>query len=280
MPSVLVTGASRGIGRAIASHLAERGWDVFAGVRNDGDATAIAALSPRVSSVLLDVTDTSHLAALDEALPAHLDAVVNNAGIFMAAPMEAATDSDEMRQQFEVNLIGGLAVTRAVLPRLRRSHGRIVFISSVNGSLSFPLFGAYSASKFALEAAADALRMELKPWDIGVVVVRPGETDTDIWHTIEARLEDAVSSMTSEHRALYEAHMAGLNKMIPIGKKLVGPPERVAAVVEKALTVRRPRAYYTVGITNKLQLHSLQKLPVTVRDRLLRTMFRQPGSPQ
>jgi NAD(P)-dependent dehydrogenase (short-subunit alcohol dehydrogenase family) len=234
-------------------------------------------MSPRISTVLLDVTDRTHLAALDNSLPDQLDAVVNNAGIFMAAPIEAATARDEIRQQFEVNLIGALAVTQAVLPRLRRSPGRIVFISSVNGSLSFPLFGAYSASKFALEAAADALRMELKPWDIDVVVVRPGETDTDIWRTIEARLEDTHSSMTSEHRALYATHMAGLNRMIPIGKKLVGPPERVAAVVEKALTVRRPRAHYTVGISNKLQLVALHKLPVTVRDRLLRTMFRQPG---
>jgi NAD(P)-dependent dehydrogenase (short-subunit alcohol dehydrogenase family) len=277
MPSVLVTGASRGIGRAIVSHLAERGWDVFAGVRNDVDATAIAALSPRVSSVLLDVTDGTHLAALDEALPAHLDAVVNNAAIFLPSPLEPVSATDQLRRQLEVNLIGALAVTRAVLPRLRRSGGRTVFISSVNGRVSFPLQGAYSASKFALEAAVDALRMELKPWNIAVVVVQPGETDTDIWHTIDRQVAEGVSAMSPEQRELYAPHIAGLNRMIPLGKKLVEPPAKVAAVVEKALTVRRPRARYVVGLTNKLQLIALQKSPVVVRDSLLRAILRQPG---
>jgi NAD(P)-dependent dehydrogenase (short-subunit alcohol dehydrogenase family) len=277
MPAVLVTGASRGIGRSIASRLATSGWDVVAGVRTEGDAATIAAIDPRISPVRLDVTDTAQIAALDDTLPDHLDAVVNNAGIFLPCPVEALGADDLLRRQFDVNVIGAIAVTRAVLPRLRRSQGRIVFISSVNGRVSFPLFGGYSASKFALEAAADALRMELRPWNVGVIVVRPGETDTDIWHTIEARVEHGALAMPVEQRDLYARHWTGLTKMIPIGQKLTAPPEKVAGVVEKALTVRRPKARYAVGLATELQVVMLTMLPAFMCDRLLRAMLRQPG---
>jgi NAD(P)-dependent dehydrogenase (short-subunit alcohol dehydrogenase family) len=180
MPSVLVTGASRGIGNSIATHLAATGWDVFAGVRSEEDAAKVKTASQRITPVILDVTNPDHLAALDDLLPERLDAVVNNAAVAAGGPMEAVTPT-ELRRLLEVNVVGQLAVTQAVLPRLRRSRGRIVFISSVNGKVSFPLLGAYSASKFALEAAADALRMELKSWDIAVVVVEPAQTKTDMW---------------------------------------------------------------------------------------------------
>ena len=180
MPSVLITGASRGIGNAIATLLAANGWDVIAGVRSEEDAARVKAGSPRIAPVILDVTNPEHIAALDDSLPDRLDAVVNNAGVAVGGPMEAVTP-DELRRQFEINVIGQVVVTQAVLPRLRRSHGRIVFISSVTGKVAFPLMGPYCASKFALEAAADTLRMELKLWDIPVVIVEPAQTNTDMW---------------------------------------------------------------------------------------------------
>src|SRR6478672_5416541 len=190
MPSVLVTGAGRGIGKSIAEHLARHGWDVIAGIRNERDAAALTVLNPqRISSVILDVTDAGHIAALDESLPQRLDAIVNNAGIAVGGAMETVT-SDEWRKQLEINVIGQLAVTQAVLPRLRESLGRVVFISSVNGQLSMPLVGAYCASKFALEAAADALRMELRPWGISVVVVEPAQTDTDLWRKADSIVDE------------------------------------------------------------------------------------------
>ncbi|HJT95056.1 MAG TPA: SDR family NAD(P)-dependent oxidoreductase, partial [Mycobacterium sp.] len=185
MPSVLVTGAARGIGKSIVEYLAAQGWDVIAGVRSQQDAEAVTKADPqRISAVILDVTDAGHIAALADALPERLDAIVNNAGIAVGGAMETLT-ADEWRKQLEVNVIGQLAVTQAVLPRLRQSRGRIVFISSVNGRLSMPLVGAYAASKFALEAAADALRMELSPWKIPVVIVEPAQTDTDMWRTAD-----------------------------------------------------------------------------------------------
>src|SRR5215475_9267389 len=276
MPSVLVTGASRGIGKSIVEHLAARGWDVLAGVRNERDAAAVIALNPQqISSVILDVTDAGHIAALSESLPERLDAVVNNAAIVVSGPMETVT-SDEWRKQLEVNVIGQLAVTQAVLPRLRKSRGRVVFISSVNGQLSMPLIGAYSASKFALEAAADALRMELRPWHIDVAIIEPAQTDTDMWRTADDMVEQAEAALTAEQRELYARHVAGFRKMIPVSRKLAVPAEKVSAVVEEALTARRPRPRYVVGVGPKLQVALMTNLPASLRDRVLRRVSGQP----
>jgi NAD(P)-dependent dehydrogenase (short-subunit alcohol dehydrogenase family) len=276
MPSVLVTGAGRGIGKSIVQHLAGRGWDVIAGVRNERDAAAVTELNPqRISSVILDVTDSGHIGALDESLPERLDAIVNNAGVVVSGAMETVTP-DEWRKQLEVNVIGQLAVTKAVLPRLRKSRGRVVFISSVNGRLSMSLVGAYCASKFALEAAADALRMELRPWHIGVAIIEPAQTDTDMWRTADEMVEQAEAALTAEHRELYARHIAGFRKTIPVSQKLAVPAEKVAGVVEEALTARRPRARYVVGIGPKLQVALMTSLPVSIRDRVLRRVSGQP----
>ena len=276
MPSVLVTGAGRGIGRSIAQYLAGRGWDVVAGVRNEHDGAAVTALDPQhISSVILDVTDAGHIAALDQSLPQRLDAVVNNAGIAVSGPMEAVTP-DDWRKQLEINVIGQLAVTQAVLPRLRASRGRVVFISSVNGRLSMSLVGAYCASKFALEAAADALRMELRPWGIGVAIVEPAQTDTDMWRTADDMVEQTEAALTPEHRALYAKHIAGFKKTIPVSQKLAVPAAKVSAVVEEALTARRPRPRYIVGAGNKLQVALMTNLPTSVRDAVLRRVAGQP----
>jgi len=276
MPSALVTGAARGIGRSIVEHLASHGWDVIAGVRSQQDAEAVTTANPqRISAVILDVTDAENVAALNASLPERLDAIVNNAGIVVSGPMESVTP-DDWRKQLEINVIGQLAVTQAVLPRIRASRGRIVFISSVNGQLSMPLFGAYCASKFALEAAADALRMELRPWHIPVVLVEPAQTDTDMWRTADTMAVETEAALTPEHRALYAKHIAGIKKRIPVSQKMAVPAEKVSAVVEEALTARRPRARYIVGIGPKLQVALLTNLPTRLRDRVLRVASAQP----
>lgn len=257
-------------------HLARRGWDVVAGVRTQQDADAVTARNPqRVSAVLLDVTDAAHLDSLATSLPPRLDAIVNNAGIVVSGPMEAVT-SAEWRKQLEINVIGQLAVTQEVLPRLRESRGRVVFISSVNGRLSMPLIGAYAASKFALEAAADALRMELRPWRIPVIVVEPAQTDTDMWRNADKMVEDTEAALTAEHRDLYAKHIAGMKKMVPVSQRMAVPTAKVCAVVEEALTARRPHARYVVGFGPKLQVAVLTKLPTPLRDLVLRRVSGQP----
>lgn len=276
MSSVLVTGASRGIGRAIAEHLAATGWDVIAGVRTEADAQSLSA--PRLRAVILDVTDPEHLAALPEALPATLDAVVNNAGIVVAGPVETL-GTDDWRKQFDVNVFGQFAVTRAVLPKLRAAQGRVVFISSVNGQLSVPLLGAYAASKFALEAGAEALRVEIKPWGVTVSVVEPAQTDTDMWRTADDMVKQLESGLSSEHRALYAKHIAGMKKFIPISRKLAVPTDKVVAVVVEALTARRPRARYIVGLGSRAQVALMTNIPAAVRDRIVARVAGVPRRP-
>jgi NAD(P)-dependent dehydrogenase (short-subunit alcohol dehydrogenase family) len=152
----------------------------------------------------------------------------------------------------------------------------VVFISSVNGRLSMPLMGAYAASKFALEAAADALRMELRPWRIPVVLVEPGQTDTDMWRSADTVVDELDAALPVAQRDLYRHHIAGMRKAVPISQRMATAPERVSAVVQKALTTARPRARYVVGAGPRMQLRVLTNLPVWVRDRVLRTVMRQP----
>jgi NAD(P)-dependent dehydrogenase (short-subunit alcohol dehydrogenase family) len=244
--TVLVTGAGRGIGRAVAVRLARSGWQVYGGVRTDVAAKELAAESPSIVPVELDVTVPEHLAALERELPERLDALVNNAGIAVAGPLETLSRSD-MHHQFDVNLIGPLALTRAMLPRLRRARGRVVFVSSINGMVSFPFTGIYNASKYAVEAVADCLRVELRPFGVQVALVAPGVIDTDPWHQMDDVIDELEARLDPEHRALYAQHFAGERGLIEKIRKNAKPPERVAAVVERQLTRRRVRPRTLVG---------------------------------
>ncbi len=270
MPSVLITGASRGIGRACALRLAAAGWEVLAGVRRaqDGEALNAVGAGP-ITAVTLDITDPDHVAGLDQALPTRLDAVVNNAGTVLPGPLEALPLA-EVRRQLEVNVIGQLAVTQAVLPRLRASRGRVVFVSSVSGRVATPMLGAYNASKFALEGMADALRMELAPWGVKVVLVEPAQTDTDLWRTADDDAERATQLLTPDYQQLYARHIAGFRKTIPRSQRMASPVLGVAAAIERAVTDRRPRARYLVGANARVQTRLAQLTPSPVLDLVMR----------
>lgn len=248
MPSVLISGTSRGIGRATALRLARSGWDVLATVRDaeDGEALVAEAGGGSVRVLELDVTSDEQVAALDERLPEWLDAVVNNAGVVVSGPLETLS-ADDVRGQFEVNVVGAVALTNLVLPRLRASRGRIVFVSSLSGRISTPMTGAYNASKFAIEAIADAWRLELRRWGVKVILVEPAMTDTDLWRQAPETLEAGEAEMSAEHRDLYAEHLAGMRKTIPRIQKMAKPVEGVAAAIERGLTASRPRARYPVG---------------------------------
>lgn len=260
--SVLVTGASRGIGRAAAESLAARGWHVFAGVRNPDDAP------PGTTPVIVDLTDDAQVAALRDALPERLDAVVNNAGVVVAGPVEALT-AEDLRRQLDINVVGQVAVTKAVLPKLRAAGGRIVFVSSVSGRISTPMTGAYTASKFALEAIADAMRVELRPWGIPVSLVEPGAIDTDMWQTAPEMIEETNAALAPEYRELYAGHVDGMRKTVRFIQKQASPPQTVVAAIEKALTADRPKARYVVGVDSRAQLAAKALLPTRVFDALI-----------
>ena len=269
MKSVLITGAARGIGRATALHFASDGWKVYAGVRNPADGEALVSEGgDAIVPLTLDVTNDEQIGALGEVLPDRLDALVNNAGIAIDGPVEALT-RDRLRQQFEVNVDGQVAVTRAVLPRLRAAQGRIVFISSVSGRVATPWTGAYNASKYAIEAIADALRMELRPWKINVSLVEPVNTATDMWGLAGDVFDETVASMTPGEAALYAGHAKGMRRTIGMMQKTAVPVERVVKRIDAALTSRRPKARYPVGATARLQLALAAISPTPIQDRVL-----------
>lgn len=270
MPSVLVTGASRGIGQATARRLAAAGWDVLAGVRRLEDADPLlAGGAGRVRPVRLDITSADEIAALESELPDRLDGVVNNAGIAVGGPLEGLP-LDDLRRQLEVNVVGQVAVTQAVLPRLRAATGRIVFVSSVSGLVATPMLGAYVASKHALEGLADALRLELHPWGIPVIVVEPSQTDTDMWRTAYDEVDRAEAALRPEHRRLYAEHIAGMRRLVPMAQRMAVPVDNAADVILRALTTRRPRSRYVVGVGPRLQVAMSRLLPTPVLDTALR----------
>lgn len=251
-----------------ATRLASHGFDVLAGVRKAEDGESLRQDSGgRIRPVTLDVADQDHIDALQDSLPSTLDAVVNNAGIVVGGPVEAVTPA-ELRRQMEVNVVGQMAVTQAVLPRIREGKGRILFVSSLSGRISTPMTGAYNASKFALEALADALRIELRPWRIPVVVVEPAQTDTDMWRTADQLLEDTIAGLAPEHAQMYGKHIEGQRRSIPRSQKMAAPAEGVAAVIEKALTVSRPKARYVVGTGPRIMGMTGRLLPPRVADPL------------
>jgi NAD(P)-dependent dehydrogenase (short-subunit alcohol dehydrogenase family) len=279
MPRVLVTGAARGIGRATTLRLAASGWDVIAGVRRAEDGEALVQQAPqRITAVELDITDDERVTAVAESLPPDLDAVVNNAGIVVGGPVEAVP-LQELRRQLEVNVIGQASVTQAVLPRLRRSRGRVVFVSSLSGRVATPMFGPYNASKFALEGMADALRLELGPWGIRVVLVEPAQTDTDLWRNADTDLNESIGLLSPEHRSLYAKHIEGFRRSIPRSQRAASPVDGVAAVVEKALTDKRPRARYVVGRSARIQAFLSDVTPTRVLDVMLRAGTGVPRKP-
>jgi NAD(P)-dependent dehydrogenase (short-subunit alcohol dehydrogenase family) len=269
--SVLVTGASTGIGRATALRLDAAGWRVFAGVRRDADAEDLGQAGANISPLSIDVTDAGQIAAAAELIEAEaeggLAGLVNNAGVAIPSPLETIP-IDDFRRQIEVNLTGHVAVTQAMAPAIRRARGRIVFVSSIGGRIAFPLTGAYHAAKFGIEAVGDVFRQELRPWGISVSIVEPGSIDTPIWERGE-RAADELGERSPQREALYGKAIAGYRKVVKQLAERGIAPEKVAEAIEHALSARRPRARYLVGLDAKVQARLKPLLPTPVFDRIV-----------
>ncbi|HWO16477.1 MAG TPA: SDR family NAD(P)-dependent oxidoreductase [Solirubrobacterales bacterium] len=274
MKSVVITGASTGIGRATALRLDAKGWRVFAGARKEADADSLReAGSERLVPLMLDVTDAGQIAAAARTVEEQvgktgLDGLVNNAGIAVPGPLETLP-IDDFRRQVDVNLTAQVAVTQAMLPSIRRARGRIVFITSIGGLMAFPMFGAYHAAKFGLEAVGDVFRQELRPWGIKVSVVEPGSIATPIWErgmdeadAVEARAGDG-------HADLYGKSIAAYREVAMRTAARGIPPEKVAIKIEHALSARRPRTRYLVGADARGQALAIRLLPDRLVDRLI-----------
>jgi NAD(P)-dependent dehydrogenase (short-subunit alcohol dehydrogenase family) len=262
--SVVVTGASSGIGRACAIRLAGAGWHVLGGVRTTRDAESLR--EDGIHPLDLDVTDSGRIAAAAEIVGERLDGLVDNAGIAIAAPLELVP-LDELRHQLEVNVVGQVAVTQALLPALRRARGRIVLMGSIGGRSALPFLGPYAASKHALEAIADVLRVELRPWSMHVSIVEPASIATPIWQKGAERAEELSSSVAPAATALYADRVAAF-RAVALARGRGADPDAVAKAVEHALTASRPRARYLVGRDAHLRSW-VERLPTSIRDRVL-----------
>jgi NAD(P)-dependent dehydrogenase (short-subunit alcohol dehydrogenase family) len=262
--SVVVTGASSGIGRASALRLARAGWRVYGGVRTAVDANELRELG--IAPVELDVTDAAQIATVAAAVGPELDGVVDNAGIAIAAPLELVP-LDELRHQLEVNVVGQVAVLQALLPALRRARGRVVLMGSIGGRSALPFLGPYAASKHALEALADSLRVELSPFGIAVSIVEPGSIATPIWRKGADRAQELSAGFEPARAALYAPAVARFRE-VALSRGLGVDPDVVAKAVEHALTASRPKARYLVGRDAHLRAW-IERLPTRLRDRVL-----------
>ena len=263
--SVLITGASTGIGEACAIYLAAYGWRVFAGVRKTADANKLKALSPEIHPLSLDITERGEITAavrqIQEAVGRDgLQGLVNNAGIALAGPMEFLP-IEELRRQHEVNFIGQVAVTQACLPLLRSGKGRIVNMSSISGRVTSPFLVPYSSSKFALEAFTDGLRRELRPWGMHVASVEPGPIATPIWEKSLDTARGTRTKLPKQAEALYGARMqrmlSGIERLGVHGVL----PEVVARDVANALSAAHPRTRYAPGRGTAFAIWAMRWLP-------------------
>jgi len=283
--NVLVTGASTGIGEGCARWLDARGHRVFAGVRREVDGERLrSGASERLTPVLLDVTDAAAIESTRTRIEALLGAdglngLVNNAGIAVAGPLEYL-EIDALRRQLDVNVVGQVAVMQAFLPLIRRVRGRIVFIGSISGRYSLPFMAPYCASKFALEAIADASRLELSAWGIHVALLEPGSIATPIW---DKPADAGVSTPPARAEAVardYGAALAAFRRVVEATARRGVPTDVVSAVIERALTERRPKARYAVGTDAKVQVALAPFLGDRMRDFLVRRLIRLPLVPK
>ncbi len=270
MRSVLISGCSSGIGRACASSLAHDGWRVFAAVRTEADLKSIEADPAGLTAVRLDVADAASIAAaraqVEREANGELDALINNAGIAVGGALEIVPPEDLLRI-LEVNVVGQVAVTQALLPLLRRAGGRILFVGSVGGRVAFPYAGPYHASKFALEAVADSLRAELRSQGVSVSLLEPAVIDTPIWTKAKEQVASLGSGLGSEARSLYAEKLVGFEQSLDDAKKSGARPEEVAEKALKALRAESPASRYQVGRGAKTLVSLRPLLPDALFDR-------------
>lgn len=277
MRAIFVTGASTGIGSATTAALARAGFLVYAGVRNDEAGERLRALHENIRPLQLDVTSAADIQAAADAVRASGDrlfGLVNNAGIAIGGPLETVP-VDQLRYIFDVNAVGAIAVTQAFLPLLRGEPSRIVFVGSVSGRVAVPYVAPYSASKFALRALADALRVELAPQHVAVSLIEPGSVATPIWQKGRAMRDAMLARLRPDtppyYRDAIETVIRGLE-----GEERGGMPvERVANAIVQTLTAGKPKAHQVIGAPARIGAF-LALLPAALHDRFLRATMRLP----
>jgi len=255
---------------------------VFAGVRKSADGEALRArASARLTPIRIDVTDAESIAEAARAVGADvgesgLSGLVNNAGIGVVGPLEIVPLAD-LRRQFDVNVFGAMAAIQALLPLLRHGRGRIINISSIAGRACMPYMGPYAASKHALEALSDALRLEIQHTGVRVSVIEPGAVATPIWTKSRNEIEGAARNWTTESKDLYLAGMFKVKEAATRAEQNAVPAARVADAVVHALTSTNPKTRYLVGKDAKIRALLSRFLPDRLQDRLLTAFLKLPA---
>lgn len=274
MKSVVVTGTSTGIGRACALRMDKMGYHVFASVRREEDANSLRDVtSERLIPIMMDVTDSQAVSAAanqvaDSVGKAGIDGLVNNAGVAVVGPLEFLPTA-ALRRSLEINVIAQVGVTQAFMPLLRKTQGRIVYMSSVSGRIAAPFMGPYAASKFALEAICDSLRVELREWDMFVSVIQPGATKSAIWDKSTDRAMQMIAKLPPQASEFYgDMIRAAFDFQKKHAKSQVSPELVVDAVIH-ALTTRKPKTRYRVGPQSTGADLIARFLPDRLRDQLL-----------
>ena len=278
--SVLITGCSTGIGRATAERLLRSGWKVTATARRLETIKDLAEVGAR--TLALDVTDEASMKAAVLAVENEDGAVgvlVNNAGYGLQGPVEEFS-MDELRRQFETNVFGLVRMCQLVLPGMRAQRwGRIVNLSSIGGRLTFPGGGLYHGTKYAVEAISDALRFETRPFGVKIIVVEPGTVLTPFGDTAVSSIPETAD--TTGPYASFKESLAGTVRGAyegPLARMAISA-EKVAGVIERAISTRRPRARYAVGAPARMGILMKRITPDRMFDAVLRTQFRSPDAP-
>jgi len=271
--TVVITGASTGIGEACALLLDQLGFCVFAGVRQEVDAQKLQQkASLRLTPIFLDVTNADAIAfaveTITNATNGTLAGLVNNAGIAIPGPLELLPIA-EFEHQMQVNVTGQLAVTQAFLGLLRQGQGRIVNMGSICGVSAVPFLGAYNASKFALEALNDVMRLELRPWGISVSIIQPGTIATPIWEKSLTQADIDKENLSQSAQNLYGQAMNAVRKQVGILATKGISADIVAQAVVHALTAKQPKTRYLVGQDAKIASFLKYILPDKVYDRVV-----------
>jgi short-subunit dehydrogenase len=262
--TILITGATAGIGRFTALHLAKKGHRVIATGRNEKALSELkTAATGSLDTIRLDVTDSESIAQAKGAVDAltcgrGVDVLVNNAGYGILGPTALITDAD-MRAQYETNVFGLMAVTRAFLPQMmQRGSGRVVNVSSIGGRITIPLFGVYNSTKYAVESLSDALRVELAPFGIHVSLIEPGYIATSF---TERSLQEVSRYQTPD--SPYAPVLDRIDALTKAVDKTAVGPHSVARAIERASTARRPSARYVAPGYNAIGIFFIRLLPTS-----------------
>jgi len=279
--AVLITGASSGLGRAMAKGLAEQGYHVFAGVRRASDGRELEAFHPGLQSVILDVTEEKTVTDVAEFLGEELGerglgGLINNAGIAQVGPLEYL-GQEQWHHQLDVNVLGAVAVTREMLPLVRRGSGRLIFVGSIGGRLAPPLLGPYCASKFALEGLTEALRHELRPWGIPVVLLVPGTVRTAIWSKTRDQVDALSRQVPAEALERYRAFFQQLSRSVDQQQRNGLDVDVVTRSALRAMTAAKPRPRYVIGAEAHMVEFLTRMLPSRIKGPVVARVAGFPG---